>query len=666
MLLNETKMPKRTVTALEKKKITKVNDLVRFLPRKYIDYRVISSLNAAVNSANNSAIKGYMQSIGEKKSGYRSMLVAEIVEECSGQMVSVRWFGKSGMLKYYNSFVFHDVVVGGKVEYKKPYGYGITNPDLFTAAELFTPKIIPVYGKIKDVSEDMRKKWTDTFLDVVEDPLDDRYIKTGKLMSYKEALRELHNPSNLDRMKKAMNRLLFDDMLYFTIRMKKSQTNHGSTSLYVIKTTDCTDEYIKNLPYKLTGDQTKAISLIKNNMLCGKRTNLLIQGDVGCGKTMVAMAAMMMMAENGFQSAIMVPRTALVLQHYETFKKMAEHTGFHIGCLTGDMSANEKEKVLRGLASGEINIVVGTHGLFTEKVTYYNLGMVVTDEEHLFSVKQRKALEKKSDEGVHVLSMSATPIPRSLVDVIYGEEKDLFVIKEKPANRIPIQTAINNSSRVIFDFMKKQLDMGRQCYVVCPLVKEEQGNGENENMPVADSAESMYEIYSKQFAPMGYKVGLIHGQMEKEEAEQVRKEFVENQCQILVATTVISVGIDVPNASLVVIHNAERFGLAELHQIRGRVGRGQYKSYCILKSDQKDNRRLQAIVSTTDGMELAKKDLELRGPGDLLGTEQSGNNKYISMIIANEKLYECIKKYADWIIADHMEDKLIALYDTQS
>lgn len=663
MLLNETKMPKRTVTALEKKKITKVNDLVRFLPRKYIDYRNISSLGEAVNSGKNCVIKGYMQSIGEKKTGYRTMLTAEIIEESSGQTVHIRWFGKARMLKYYNTFVFHDVVVGGKAEYKKPYGYSVTNPDLFTSAEQFTPKIIPVYGKIKDVSEDMRKKWTDAFLDVVEEPLDEKYIRTGKLMSYKEALKELHNPTGFDEIKNAMNRLLFDDMLYFTIKMKQNQTEHSTTSLYIIKTTERTDEYIRNLPYTLTGDQTKAIDLIKQNMFCGRRTNMLIQGDVGCGKTMVAMAAMMMMAENGYQSAIMVPRTSLVLQHYETFKKMAERTGFHIGCLTGNMSIKEKEKVLGGLVSGEINIVVGTHGLFAENVMYFNLGMVVTDEEHLFSVKQRKALEKKSNEGVHVLSMSATPIPRSLVDVIYGEEKELFVIKEKPANRIPIQTAINNSSRVIFDFMKKQLDQGRQCYVVCPLVKSEQSD--EENTITADSAEDMYEVYRKQFEPLGYKVGMMHGQMGKEDAEQVRKDFAENKYQILVATTVISVGIDVPNASLVVIHNADRFGLADLHQIRGRVGRGQYKSYCILKSEQKDNDRLKAVVSTTDGMELAKKDLELRGPGDLLGTEQSGNNKYISMIIANEKLYECIKKYADWIISEHGEEKLLKLYDEQ-
>lgn len=656
MLLEEAGVAKRTVTALNKKKVYTVDDLLRCIPRKYLDYREIVPFSDAVGK--DCAIAGYIQSAGKKEGNGRPQQIdIDLVEETSGQMVKIYYFGTPYIWEHICKLIHKEVIVCGKISNGK-FGYSITNPYRISDKELFHGTIVPVYSKMKGVSEDMLKKLIKTYIKDLSDPIEENVISRAKLFGYKEALQELHYPTNFERIQQARKRLAFNDLLFFSMQLQEDADKIGHNGIK-IDTVEETVNRLDKLPFQLTEDQAVTLNHIRDNMKSGVRTDALIQGDVGCGKTIVAFLSMSMMAENGYQSAIMAPTEILAHQHYDGFCKSFPDLASKAVFLSGSMKVKEKKEALSKIVAGEALFVIGTHSVISKNVMFYKLGLVITDEEHRFGTEQRDMLMEKGNEGVHIITMSATPIPRSIAAVMYGENKAIYEIKSMPDGRIPVQTAINNNQQKIFDFAEKQLKENRQIYVVCPLVDEAEEGSSSRDM---DSVQDVYERYRLYFETIGYKTGKLFGKQDSSEKAANIKAFEENKVQILVSTTVVEVGLNVPNASLIIIHNAERFGLATMHQLRGRVGRGGGKSYCILKSDQRDNERLLTMVNTTDGFKIAEEDMKQRGIGDLIGTKQSGKNHNMDLMLSYPNFYKAVKKYARWMLESQKAEQLVKLY----
>lgn len=656
MLLEEAGVAKRTVTALNKKKVYTVDDLLRCIPRKYLDYREIVPFSDAVGK--DCAIAGYIQSAGKKEGNGRPQQIdIDLVEETSGQMVKIYYFGTPYIWEHICKLIHKEVIVCGKISNGK-FGYSITNPYRISDKELFHGTIVPVYSKMKGVSEDMLKKLIKTYIKDLSDPIEENVISRAKLFGYKEALQELHYPTNFERIQQARKRLAFNDLLFFSMQLQEDADKIGHNGIK-IDTVEETVNRLDKLPFQLTEDQAVTLNHIRDNMKSGVRTDALIQGDVGCGKTIVAFLSMSMMAENGYQSAIMAPTEILAHQHYDGFCKSFPDLASKAVFLSGSMKVKEKKEALSKIVAGEALFVIGTHSVISKNVMFYKLGLVITDEEHRFGTEQRDMLMEKGNEGVHIITMSATPIPRSIAAVMYGENKAIYEIKSMPDGRIPVQTAINNNQQKIFDFAEKQLKENRQIYVVCPLVDEAEEGSSSRGM---DSVQDVYERYRLYFETIGYKTGKLFGKQDNSEKAANIKAFEENKVQILVSTTVVEVGVNVPNASLIIIHNAERFGLATMHQLRGRVGRGGGKSYCILKSDQRDNERLLTMVNTTDGFKIAEEDMKQRGIGDLIGTKQSGKTHNMDLMLSYPNFYKAVKKYARWMLESQKAEQLVKLY----
>lgn len=440
------------------------------------------------------------------------------------------------------------------------------------------------------------------------------------LMEEGEAVRAVHFPSSAHEEERARYRLGFDELIIMQAAMSLVKQSSGDVTGCAMKPFDM-KEFYGRLPFEPTGAQQRAVEDIMADMQRKLPMNRLVQGDVGSGKTMVAAAACWLAYKNGCQSALMAPTEILARQHYSTLKGFLEPMGVNVGLLTGSMSQKEKRLIKEGLATGEINAVTGTHALISESTEFDRLGLVITDEQHRFGVNQRKMFAMKG-ERPHKLVMSATPIPRTLALIMYGD-LDISVINEMPKGRIPVEThAVTGKLRSrALGFVKRELDSGRQGYIVCPKIEE----GENGDSEIQSAKEYMERISAGELK--GYSIGLLHGKMTGEEKEQVMTEFKEGRLQLLVSTTVIEVGVDVPNASIIMIESADRFGLSQLHQLRGRVGRGRFKSYCVLVTDNLNDEtreRLRTISSTNDGFAVAEADLRLRGAGDFFGSRQSG------------------------------------------
>lgn len=443
------------------------------------------------------------------------------------------------------------------------------------------------------------------------------------LLGLKKALTGIHFPKNFEELIEARKRLVFDEFFLFSLaiqRMKGEKTREANH--YPVKDADVS-VLEGQLSFSLTGAQKKVILEIIGDMQGPSQMNRLVQGDVGSGKTVVAAFALYLAARNGYQGAIMVPTEILANQHRESLEELLEPLGIRVGLLTGSMKAAEKKKVYQQLEVHEIDIVVGTHALIQEKVNYHKLGLVITDEQHRFGVRQRESFSKKGEKP-HILVMSATPIPRTLAIIFYGD-LDLSVMDELPKDRLPIKNCVVNTSwrPNAFHFLETQVAEGRQAYVICPMVEESE-NMEAEN--VMDYTEQL-----RSCLPFSVKTEYLHGKMKAKEKDAVMERFARNETQILVSTTVVEVGVNVPNATVMMIENAERFGLAQLHQLRGRVGRGKHQSYCIfmIGNDSKEAReRLEVLNRSNDGFEIAREDLKLRGPGDFFGIRQSGEMQF--------------------------------------
>lgn len=521
-------------------------------------------------------------------------------------------------------FVFRGRIVRkqGKLE--------MEHPEIFTpsAYEEILHNLQPIYGLTAGLSNKTVVKMVTQLLETL--PMQSEYLpeelkERYRLADINYALKTIHFPKNKEELLVSRKRLVFDEFLLFIISVRRMKEKAEETpNCFPVKETWLTEEVIERLPYSLTNAQLNAWHEIERDLAGRTMMSRLVQGDVGSGKTILAFLAMFLVADNGYQAALMAPTEVLARQHYEGFLKLVEEQGlsFPTVLLTGSDTAKEKRIAYERIASGEAAIIIGTHALIQEKVEYANLALVITDEQHRFGVKQREALTTRGNPP-NVLVMSATPIPRTLAIILYGD-LDISVIDELPAKRLPIKNCVVNTSYrpKAYSFIEKQVRQGRQAYVICPMVEESEGmDAEN----VLDYTQKL-----KENLPSDIRIEYLHGKMKPKEKNRVMESFAAGEIQVLVSTTVVEVGVNVPNATVMMVENAERFGLAQLHQLRGRVGRGEYQSYCIFIQGNQDqiSKRLEILNKSNDGFYIAGEDLKLRGPGDLFGIRQSGDMEF--------------------------------------
>lgn len=623
-----------------------VEDLLRTYPKKYIDYRHPSSINEA-EEGDRVAFAVTIENVTKRMGKTKEFVTASCRDSGTGTIIRVIWFNPYIYKSLWDKYGKRAVVCGVlKID---EYGYEIVEPDVFTITESEDDvkkalRIYPVYKKIPGMSNDYFQNVMNASLEQCEpkETLPEDAKKHFGVISEQELIRRLHYPANIDEIKSVSYRLIFEKMYRFANKMlADAKTIEKKSNIRPYRLTN-TNRMIQKFPYELTEDQQNVVSTFVREAQSGKRINALIQGDVGCGKTVCVFLLMASMSDNGYQSVLMAPTGVLARQHYEELRSYAEPLGLTTVYLDGNMKASEKKKALVQIESGEADFVIGTHSVISDSVKFHALGLTVVDEEHKFGVIQRENLKRKAQEGVHSVSMSATPIPRSLALTLYDDALDIYTIKSMPCGRKPVKTATVNEDRVAFRFMESEIKNGHQCYVVCPLISEEDSDSDRE----PESVETVLTKLRYFFAlNESIRVEAITGKMKDAEKSEIIERFKRNETQILVATTIIEVGVNVPNATVITIMDADRFGLASLHQLRGRVGRSSLQSYCLLKSDCRENPRLEAMCRTTDGFVIAEEDLKLRGTGDFLGTRQSGENEDIRMMLKYPKLYENIKIY---------------------
>ena len=612
----------KTEKLLHKAGIADVEGLLRYYPRNYDVYEMpenIADLEEGTVKAVSAAVSSgvYMNTAGRLK------VITVTVSDKSGRL-NVVWFNAPylrSMLKKGSVFVFRGRVV------RKNRKLELEHPEIFTPAayEEVLHNMQPVYRLTAGLTNKALTK-------LVRQTLEDRSLQTEylpdeireryQLADINFALRAIHFPGNMEELLTARKRLVFDEFLLFilSVQLLKEKTEEAENH-FPMKMTWTTEEVIERLPYNLTRAQMNTWHEIERDLAGRSLMSRLVQGDVGSGKTIIAFLAMILAGENGYQSALMVPTEVLARQHYESFVSLKEEQGLSTRAvlLTGSSTAKEKRDIYEEIRSGSADVIIGTHALIQEKVEYNNLGLVITDEQHRFGVKQREALTTRGNPP-NVLVMSATPIPRTLAIILYGD-LDISVIDELPAKRLPIKNCVVDTSYrpKAYSFIEKQVREGRQAYIICPMVEESEGL-EAEN--VTDYIEKVRSSLSQDI-----RVEYLHGKMKAKDKNRIMEEFAAGDIQVLVSTTVVEVGVNVPNATVMMVENAERFGLAQLHQLRGRVGRGEYQSYCIFIQGNKEettSRRLEILNKSNDGFYIASEDLKLRGPGDLFGIRQSG------------------------------------------
>ena len=641
MDITKLNIPTAKIKQLAERGINTLEDLLKFYPKQYLDFREESDV-CYDNIGKDICVVG--QVISVKKIGNGGKVIKCTLETKKNMKLDVLWFNQDYLYNRISNLVGCTVTVCGKLtrDTKKYFSFSIINPITFTLALCGGREIVPVYKKIPGMSDDYLKGIIKQALTMVSanETLSDELRAEFNLCHYGELFNKIHSPKNQEDINASKRRLIFDDMFYFAKNLVKEANKKNSTP-YVLKTALTVKDVINNLPYRLTQDQLNTVREIYKECSSGNRLNALVQGDVGSGKTIVAFLSMLMFAENGYQSVLLAPTQVLAIQHYESLAELVKPLGYEVILLKSKMKAKEKREALEKIANGSAKLIIGTHSVFAEGVQYNNLALTITDEEHKFGVVQRASISEKSDQGVHTITMSATPIPRTLAMTLYGVNKKVFTISQMPSGRLPIKTKIMSNSDEIYNFLEKVIDIGQQCYVVCPFITK----SEKEEFGDVESVEDVYKDIVNFFSIIRPDIScsVITGKMKNDEVEATINEFVEGKTKILIATTIIEVGVNVPNANVIVIKNAERFGLAQLHQLRGRVGRGKKQGYCILQSQDICNNRLQVMCETANGFTIAEEDLKYRGTGDLIGTVQSGNNKYIDLIVSYPKFFQKVK-----------------------
>lgn len=650
MLFEDLELEKPITTAklnqLAKKGIMNVNDLLRFYPTSYSDYTQIIPITEA-DIDKRVAIKATLLGV-QKRMGQKTQYITAICDDCnSDKQFTVRWFNPYIFDTIY-SLKGKDIAVGGVFK-NDEWGMQIINPEMFMDYEEYTPVMYGKYKKIQGMSTEYFTNLLNTALEKYneKDTLDQDLKKHFGIIDEQEMIRYIHKPRSKEEYLMARKRLIFESLYPLAYKMVRDTKNAEKESNIIPRKLTNFNKFIGNLPYELTKDQKKIITEFFKSAKKGKRINALVQGDVGSGKTVVAFSLMIMMNDNGYQAALMTPTGILASQHYEELKKYIEPLGLKAVLLKSGLKKSEEKIILKQIKDGEVDFIVGTHSIISDKVEFNNLGITIVDEEHKFGVTQRENLSKKADEGVHNVSMSATPIPRSLALTIYGDAVDVYTIESMPNGRKEVKTEIVDKDLSAYKFMSKEINDGHQCYIVCPMIGDPNFEIDEDND--ITSVEEVYKTATEFFKDTDVKVSMITGKMKDLEKNEIIDAFTQNKSQILIATTIIEVGVNVPNATVITIMNAERFGLAGLHQLRGRVGRSNLQSYCILRSNDTDNPRLNAMVRTSNGFEIAEEDLKLRGTGDFLGTKQSGEDKNVMLMLKYPKFYNQIKQYINSI-----------------
>jgi ATP-dependent DNA helicase RecG len=638
---------------LQRLNIFTVEDLLNYFPVKYEDRRTVTNI-CKIQEQGKYLIKVRLfEKPKYSKIKMRRTMIKAICKDDTG-FITLTFFNQDFLMDKLivgeSYYVFGSIKIAfGKLE--------ATNPEVeFTDKDWKAMKITPVYsltyGLTNNEITKLIRTALDTYYDEIHNILPEYIIAKYGLVSRKIALKNLHFPSDNKKYSLAKRTIAFEKLLIMQLglfNIKNNLTNE--LNQIKINSVKLAEKLLKSIPYKLTSAQLKVIEEIKEDLKSGKTMNRLVQGDVGSGKTVVAVYAMLMAADSGYQSSMMAPTEILALQHYETIKEYLSISNINVtvAVLTGSAKIKEKEKILNKLKIGEIDILVGTHALIEDNVEFKNIGLVVTDEQHRFGVRQRAKLSNKGNNP-HILIMTATPIPRTLALMIYGD-LDISLIDEIPPGRQKVITNVIGEEDKIkaYDFIKNQVDNGRQAYIVAPLVDE------SENLNLNSATEIFNELKSSYFS--GYKLGLLHGKMNNSEKEEVINKFYKGKINVLISTTVIEVGVNVPNAVVMLILNAERFGLAQLHQLRGRVGRGKHQSYCILANESKSKKskdRMNILKKTNNGFIIAEEDLKIRGPGDFFGVRQHGLSKFeIQNIVNNVETVQQVQMLSKKIISEN-------------
>ena len=613
----------KTEKLFQKIGITTSEELLRYYPRTYDVYEEPVEI-ASAEEEKTVSIRGTITGSLYSNQVRNLQILTTTVADQSGRL-PVAWFNApylKGTLKKGSVFIFRGKII------RKKGRLQMEHPEIFTPAayEEVVHSMQPVYALTKGLTNKAITKLVRQVLDtrpLKTEYLPDEIRERYQLADDNFAIRTIHFPGTMQELLTARKRLVFDEFLLFVlaVQLLKEKTEEAPNT-FSMKPVWTTEEIIEGLPYELTNAQKNVWHEIERDLSGHKLMSRLVQGDVGSGKTVIAFLSMVLSAENGFQSALMVPTEVLANQHYEGFLRLMEEqniTSCHPVLLTGSSTAKQKREIYQKIAEGEANVIIGTHALIQEKVEYKNLGLVITDEQHRFGVRQREALTTRGNPP-HVLVMSATPIPRTLAIILYGD-LDISIIDELPAQRLPIKNCVVGTSYrpKAYSFIEKQIHMGRQAYVICPMVEESEGlDAEN----VTD-----YAVKLREALPDDICVEILHGKMKPKEKNRIMEAFASGEIQVLVSTTVVEVGVNVPNATVMMVENAERFGLAQLHQLRGRVGRGEFQSYCIFiqgNNEEDTSKRLKILNESNDGFYIAGEDLKLRGPGDLFGIRQSG------------------------------------------
>lgn len=633
----------RAYNILKKRKMETVEHVCQLFPSKYYDFSFINPLNTG-RLDKNYAFVCKLVSYELKKQSSLYIVRCTLQDIYTQNELCVSWFGTTEMYNVLKKDYRpgDTCFIGGKLKASnKKNLFFMSNPIIFKKYDGESDcHIYTAYEKIRGISESNFERIINDCLEhaTIPDKVPRELLHKYNLMSKDEAIREMHKPSSVEGVKKAKYRLNIDDLLYFALQLEEKKRNLPAGSVYGIHSLAITTKIIKNLPFQLTKDQKSAYEELVNRIRSGKRLNALIQGDVGCGKTILAFLLMFVMADNGFQSVLLAPTQVLASQHYNELKEMAAQYNIDVVYIANGLKKKEREAILKSIEDGSALMIVGTHSVLSKEVKFHDLGLSITDEEHRFGVLQREEITTKAKAGMHTVTMSATPIPRSLSDVLLSTT-EVFNIQSMPNGRKPIQTAICASQNTIFQFIKKEIEKGHQAYVVCPLIEDKQGVMEG-----ILSVEQTYTEYANIFGKNA--VAVLNGKMNEDETEKVIRSFKNGEIKILVSTTVVEVGVNVSNATVIVINNAERFGLASLHQLRGRVGRGNSQGYCILNSVHKNNKRLLALCKYKNGFQIAESDYALRGSGNILGTEQSGSNYYVELSMKYPDLFSELQKYA--------------------
>ena len=633
----------RAYNILKKRKMETVEDVCQLFPSKYYDFSFINPLNTS-RLDKNYAFVCKLVSYELKKQSSIYIVRCTLQDIYTQNEVCVSWFGTTEMYNVLKKDYRpgDTCFIGGKLKASnKKNLFFMSNPIIFKKYDGESDcHIYTAYEKIRGISESNFERIINDCLEhaTIPDKVPRELLHKYNLMSKDEAIREMHKPSSVEGVKKAKYRLNMDDLLYFALQLEEKNRNLPAGSAYGIHSLAITTKIIENLPFQLTKDQKSAYEELVNRIRSGKRLNALIQGDVGCGKTILAFLLMFVMADNGFQSVLLAPTQVLASQHYNELKEMAAPYDIDVVYIANGLKKKEREAILKSIEDGSALMIVGTHSVLSKEIKFHDLGLSITDEEHRFGVLQREEITTKAKAGMHTVTMSATPIPRSLSDVLLSTT-EVFNIQSMPNGRKPIQTAICASQNTIFQFIKKEIEKGHQAYVVCPLIEDKQGVMEG-----ILSVEQTYTEYANVFGKNA--VAVLNGKMKEDETEKVIRSFKNGEIKILVSTTVVEVGVNVSNATVIVINNAERFGLASLHQLRGRVGRGNSQGYCILNSVHKNNKRLLALCKYKNGFQIAEADYALRGCGNILGTEQSGSNYYVELSMRYPDLFSELQKYA--------------------